>query len=57
MEVTTVRQTRFAATRFAPDEWLRIELYAEKCGLKVGDVVESVIKYGYKEFFNKVNSH
>lgn len=55
MKVAAYKHTKTARVEFSRSEWYRIELYAERSGLSVTDIVEAVIKYGYKEFFSRAS--
>lgn len=57
MQVTYTKLHRIATVAFDRQEVIRIELYAEKTGLKVSDIVEAAIKHGYKDFFQRANDN
>ena len=55
MEIRVSKMHREAYMKFDPQEWIKIELYAEKCGLRLFDVVEMIATSGWKNFRKVVN--
>lgn len=55
MDITANNTIHSASIKFSPQEWIRIQLYSERTGFSVKDIVELIVKQGFTQLFSSVD--